>query len=428
MERAVPKDILLEAIIEDVCFHPNKEVIACGDIDGQVGLHSYSTSEENHVLMILKHHKKACRAVHFSPTGDRLFTASKDKSLQMVDVSQGTVAQSINKAHSAGLYSLLPVDENIVVTGDDDGYLKVWDMRYQRAVMEEHQNEEFISDMVLVQGQRLLLATSGDGTLTAFDIRKHKMKMQSELFDSELLSLALIKNGDKVVCGTGDGTLNIFNYGEWSNFSDRFPGHPVSVDCIVPLSDDIICTGSFDGNIRVVHILPNRFMGVIGQHEEFPVESLTLTDDRSLLASCSHDQRIKFWDVSNLPQKSVNPHKKAKKSNVKKKIGTNKSRGSFFADMMGGGPEGESSKAGEGGDSDSDEDDSSENEDSDDKSSEVNVTKRNDRKTANEVQDSNQGDTSLSSVIEVDSVDEEDVDEDIDSDDISSVDSTDEES
>jgi WD repeat-containing protein 55 len=60
------------------------------------------------------------------------------------------------------------------------------------------------------------------------------------------------KEDKKVVCGTGEGVLNIFNYDEWSNLSDRFPGHPSSVDSIVPVSDDILLTGCFDGNIRSI--------------------------------------------------------------------------------------------------------------------------------------------------------------------------------
>ena len=53
-----------------------------------------------------------------------------------------------------------------------------------------------------------------------------------------------------MVCGCGMGELNIFTWGEWGNISDRFPGHPMSVDCMVPITDDIVCTGSCDGLIR----------------------------------------------------------------------------------------------------------------------------------------------------------------------------------
>ena len=59
--------------------------------------------------------------------------------------------------------------------------------------MEMKENDEFISDMVIDDNNRVLIASSGDGTLSAFDIRKHKLKLQSELFDSELLSIAKVK-------------------------------------------------------------------------------------------------------------------------------------------------------------------------------------------------------------------------------------------
>ena len=55
-----------------------------------------------------------------------------------------------------------------------------------------------------------------------------------------------------MVCGSGEGVLNIFNWGEWGNLSDRFPGHPMSIDCLLPISQDKVVTGSMDGVIRSV--------------------------------------------------------------------------------------------------------------------------------------------------------------------------------
>ena len=49
--------------------------------------------------MTFEHHKKACRAVRFSADGQELFTASKDKSIQIVDLNTGVVKHKISKAH-----------------------------------------------------------------------------------------------------------------------------------------------------------------------------------------------------------------------------------------------------------------------------------------------------------------------------------------
>ena len=59
-----------------------------------------------------------------------------------------------------------------------------------------------------------------------------------------------IQGGKKVVCGAGDGSLNIFSWGEWGDISDRFPGHPMSIDACVAVSDSVVCTGSIDGLVR----------------------------------------------------------------------------------------------------------------------------------------------------------------------------------
>ncbi|RKP04399.1 hypothetical protein THASP1DRAFT_33842, partial [Thamnocephalis sphaerospora] len=47
----------------------------------------------------------------------------------------------------------------------------------------------------------------------------------------------------------------------------------------------------------VCQILPNKFIGCIGEHGTFPIERIKLTHDRQFLGSCSHDQTIRFWDV-----------------------------------------------------------------------------------------------------------------------------------
>lgn len=95
--------------------------------------------------------------------------------------------------------------------------------------------------------------------------------------------------------------MNIFSWDDWGDVSDRFPGHPESIDTIVTLTDEVILTGSSDGLIRVINIHPNKLLGVIGEHDEFPVERLSLSRDESFLASCSHDCTVKARHFFTLP-------------------------------------------------------------------------------------------------------------------------------
>lgn len=325
-----PKPIKFDAVVTDVCFHPMQDIIASGDIDGLVRLHSYSIGNENHELMTFKDHKKSCRAIRFIPDGSGLISASKDKSVRIFDLDNGKVKFAIKKAHDSAIYSLLVIDRNFFATGDDDGNLAVWDLRHRAAVMKLHENQDSITDMIVNSTKTVLLATSGEGTLTAFDIRKHQVKLQSELMDSGLMSIAAVKNDTKVVCGTEDGILDFFNWNEWGNISDRFPGHKMSIDAIVPLSDQIVATADSEA-IRAVHLFPNRFLGVIGDHNGFPVERMTISRCKTWLASCSHDNQIKFWNVSEVAKQKVDGHKKADRKNVSKPCAADSE---FFKDLV----------------------------------------------------------------------------------------------
>jgi WD40 repeat protein len=48
-------------------------------------------------------------------------------------------------------------------------------------------------------------------------------------------------------------------------------------------------------------LLPSKMLQIIGQHEEeehFPIQSLALSRCMNIIASTSHDNSIKFYDVS----------------------------------------------------------------------------------------------------------------------------------
>lgn len=76
------------------------------------------------------------------------------------------------------------------------------------------------------------------------------------------------------------------------------PGHPESTETLVKLDEDTIISGSSDGLIRVCSIQPNKLLGVLGSHSEYPIERLALSFDGSMLVSASHDQSVKLWDLT----------------------------------------------------------------------------------------------------------------------------------
>ncbi|KAL8194149.1 UNVERIFIED_CONTAM: WD domain repeat-containing protein 55 [Gekko kuhli] len=335
--RDTPEDISLDAAANTIAFHPSQDIIAAGDVDGDVYVYSFSCLEGgNKELWSSGHHLKSCREVSFSQDGHKLFTVSKDKCVHILNVEEGRLVTRFPKAHSSALNSLLLIDEHLFATGDDSGELKVWDLRKGTSIMETKQHEEYISDMALDGNKKLLLTTSGDGTLGVFNIRRRRFELLSEPQNGDLTAVSFVKRGRKVVCGSSEGTLYLFNWGGLGAASDRFALKAESVDCLVPVTDSVVCTGSTDGVIRAVNILPNRVIGSVGQHVGEPVEQLAKCPTGPLLASCGHDQKVKFWDISSLSSVVVEDYRKRKKRSGQLKSLSGKALGSgedFFAGL-----------------------------------------------------------------------------------------------
>lgn len=48
---------------------------------------------------------------------------------------------------------------------------------------------------------------------------------------------------------------------------------------------------------RLINIMPYRMLGYVGHHS-LPFERLTVSSGKDLLGSTSHDNSIRFWNVS----------------------------------------------------------------------------------------------------------------------------------
>ncbi|WZY92453.1 hypothetical protein YC2023_064782 [Brassica napus] len=281
-------------------FHPSKNLVAAGLIDGQLHLYRYDTESSLVRERKVRAHKESCRAVRFIDDGQRIVTASADCSILATDVETGASVARLENAHEDAVNTLITVTETTIASGDDKGCVKIWDTRQRSCSHEFSVHEDYISDMTIASDSMKLVATSGDGTLSVCNLRTNKVQAQSEFSEDELLSVVIMKNGRKAICGTQNGILMLYSWGFFKDCSDRFVDlSPNSVDVLLKLDEDRLITGCDNGIISLVGILPNRIILPIGSHE-FPIEDLALSHDNKFLASTAHDSMLKLWDLEEI--------------------------------------------------------------------------------------------------------------------------------
>ncbi|KAF3447858.1 hypothetical protein FNV43_RR08564 [Rhamnella rubrinervis] len=286
-------EVNLEKLAFDIDFHPSENLISAGLINGDLLLYRYTADSVPQRVLEVHAHTESCRAVRFIHEGR--------------DVETGSTIARLEDAHGDAVNRIINLTESTIASGDDEGCIKVWDTRQRSCTNSFDAHEDYVSDMTFASDSMRLLGTSGDGTLSVCNLRRNKIQTQSEFSEDELLNVVIMKNGRKVVCGSQSGTLLLYSYGYFKDCSDRFVDlSPNSVDALLKLDEDRIITGSENGLISLVGILPNRIIQPIAEHSEYPIERLAFSYNKKYLGSIAHDQMLKIWDLDDILQNPGN--------------------------------------------------------------------------------------------------------------------------
>lgn len=74
--------------------------------------------------------------------------------------------------------------------------------------------------------------------------------------------------------------------------------------------ENTVITGSEDGLLRAVSVLPNRILAILGDpldtdDEVFFIRKVSVSHCKTYVASCALDDMVKIYDVSNLMDRPV---------------------------------------------------------------------------------------------------------------------------
>ncbi|KAF5384376.1 hypothetical protein D9615_003324 [Tricholomella constricta] len=314
-------EISAGAQVFDLIFHPSHSTVYTGLLTGHIKAFAYDEQGHNKLTFSVRPSKRSCRALTIDADGSHLYAVGKAKALNIID----TITENVEiraGAHDSPINRIKYLMPWLLSTGDDDGVIKLWDPRQRECTRKYTHHFDYITDFLWLEDKKQLVATSGDGTLSVMDIRSKKPEpyAQSEDQEDELLSIVAIKgyvafplfelkrldnSASKVVVGTQIGILSIFNRSAgWGDCVDRIPGHPHSIDALCNLPTEFpgvdttstILTGSSDGFVRAVEILPTKLVGVVADHGEWPVERIAIGGGTSQLTideDCAEKSRGK---------------------------------------------------------------------------------------------------------------------------------------
>lgn len=247
-------------------------------------------------------------SVAINPTGEWLaFGASKLGQLLVWEwQSESYVLKQ--QGHYFDMNTLAySADGQQVVTGGDDGKVKVWNAASGFCYITFSEHSSSISAVEFAKQGQVIFSASLDGTVRAFDlVRYRNFRTFTTPSPVQFNSLAVDPSGE-IVCagGTGDG----FEIYMWSTQTgkliDVLAGHegPVSALAFSPLGDRLV-SASWDKTIRVWDVY-GRSNAVEPFRLHADALALAFRPDGLEVAVSTLDGQIIFWDLRDAVQRTL---------------------------------------------------------------------------------------------------------------------------
>ncbi|XP_064608523.1 WD repeat-containing protein 3-like [Liolophura sinensis] len=249
----------------------------------------------------------------FAPGDRHVIIGTKTGTLQLFDLSSGTLLEEIS-AHSGPLWSIsMAADKRSIVSGSADSEVKFWnfeiveersgDQLSKRLSLEHSRTLKMDEEVLCVKyspDQRLLAVALLDNTVKVFFA--DTLKFFLSLYGHKLPVLCLDISSDSTLIVTGSADRNIKIWGlDFGDCHKSIFAHDDSIMCVqfVPKTH-FIFSGGKDHKLKEWDADNFEHIQTLeGHHSE--VWCLAVSPSGNFLVSGSHDKSLRLWEKTQEP-------------------------------------------------------------------------------------------------------------------------------
>ena len=194
-----------------------------------------------------------------------------------------------------------------IVTGDNDGRIKVWNGLSGQLEKTFATEEDGIKTVVISSDGDTIVSGGEDSRIKIWNRRSGQLERTLEGHQEDINSIALSSNGNTIVSASNDRTIKIWNRST-GRLEQTLEGHEESVKAVAVSADgNTIVSGGQDKQVKIWDGQSGKLRKSIKGHEE-EVRSVAIDPDGRTIVSGGGDKTIKIWDTSGNLQHTFQGH------------------------------------------------------------------------------------------------------------------------
>ncbi|XP_058529544.1 POC1 centriolar protein homolog B isoform X1 [Ochotona princeps] len=239
-------------------------------------------------------HKDVVTSVQFSPLGNLLASASRDRTVRLwIPDKRGKSSEF--KAHTAPVRSVdFSTDGRLLATASEDKSIKVWSIYRQRFLYSLYRHTHWVRCAKFSPDGRLIVSCSEDKTVKIWDsTNKQCVKNFSDSVGFANF-VDFNPSGTCIASAGSDHTVKIWDL-RMNKLLQHYQVHSGGVNCLsFHPSGNFLITASSDGTLKILDLLEGRLIYTLQGHTG-PVYTVSFSKNGELFSSGGADTQVLLW-------------------------------------------------------------------------------------------------------------------------------------